>query len=156
MTPAARHGTRRSLTLRFVRQRRRGECGLCCLAMVLRSQGVKTAMRELRALASHTGNPVSAATLVDIASRFGVRMVGVSGSLRAIAKLDRPAILHLENYRVGHYIVLAAADQLFTVADPLVGWCILTSDQLDNRYSGVALVLADRGGRARQIQRRSA
>lgn len=116
------------------------ECGLACLAMVASYYGHALDLNEVRHRFRISLKGTTLKNLVVFA-----RSLGLSGrSLRLepaqLGKLQCPAILHFD---MNHFVVLKELRGTQAVIhDPALGIRQISADQLDSRFTGVALELS--------------
>lgn len=133
------------------------DCGPACLAMVLGAFGRHVTVKELREEVRAFRDGSSAAALVQLAERYGLRAEGFSAEISDLRFLPLPAILH---WRFNHFVVLEKLKPRGAViVDPASGRRWAPREELEEAFTGVALAfepteafVAD-GARARPWRR---
>jgi ATP-binding cassette, subfamily B, bacterial len=122
----------------FVAQHSNVECGVACLTMVLAYHGKHVPREELRAVLGPTRDGVRAAHLLRAARHFGLCARGVKAELGALGHVPRGSVLH---WKLNHYVVLQAVGKGYIdIVDPARGPRRVLRDELDDSFSGVALI----------------
>ena len=129
----------------YVAQAAATDCGAACIAMVLGSFGRATGLSEVRDATGISRHGTSALTLLDAAGHFGLRGRGVQiedpDDLRF---LPPGAILH---WRFSHFVVFERMGRKGAwVVDPANGRLLVSRQELDDAFTGVALVLEPSDG----------
>ena len=124
----------------FVQQLTATECGVACLAMVLGYHGRELGREEVRDVLSAGRNGTSARDLLKAADHYGLRGRGVKIKIEALEYMRPGTILHWE---LNHYVVF---DRLLPgggaeILDPAVGRRRVSAAELDQAFTGIALIL---------------
>ncbi len=115
------------------------ECGIACLAMVAAHFGHRETLREYRSKFRVSQRGTTLANLRSYAERLGFQGRAVRLELDELSLLRRPAILHWE---FDHFVVLAGVSRKkVRIIDPAVGERRLPLDEVDGKFTGVALEL---------------
>lgn len=115
------------------------ECGIACLAMVAAHFGHNETLREYRSKFRVSQRGTTLANLRSYAERLGFQSRAVRLDLEELSLLRRPAILHWE---FDHFVVLAGVSKRkVRIIDPAVGERRLSHDEVDGKFTGVALEL---------------
>lgn len=129
----------RSRTIPFVAQLTATECGAACLAMVLGYHGKEVPLDELRSSMDVGRDGLTAHTILRAAERYGLRGRGVSLDLGDLHHLDRGTILH---WGFAHFVVLDRVGKGWaSIVDPVSGRRRVRFSELDEQFTGVALLL---------------
>lgn len=114
------------------------DCGAAALLMVLRYYGCHVSLEEIRAASSASRDGSNAASMIIAAREYGLQSSGYKVSADRVAELPLPCILHWNN---NHFVVLdeIRKDKVW-INDPAQGRRVLTREELNAHYSGVALV----------------
>jgi ATP-binding cassette subfamily B protein len=135
----------------FVRQLDGSDCGVACLASVVRFYGGYTALEQLRDLSGTSQQGTTLLGLHQAAGQLGF----VAKGLRAdsIAQLQEslaaPVILHVrlgegpQEHHLNHFLVCyrwEPARQRFVIGDPASGILDYTVDELDQRWASKTLL----------------
>ena len=137
----------------FVAQSGEADCGAACLAMVVRFHGRRIGIGWLRDL---VGSGTGGATMLDLAKAgetLGMVARGIAVSLDGLRSLSPPVILHWQG---GHYVVLFDFDgRRAIIGDPAVGIRRVARSEIEDKWSGTALVLEPTEAFAELPQERS-
>jgi ATP-binding cassette, subfamily B, bacterial CvaB/MchF/RaxB len=115
------------------------ECGLACLAMVASSHGHSLDLNEIRHRFHVSLKGTTLKDLVSFARTLGFSARALRLEPAALDRLHCPAILHLD---MNHFVVLKEMrGQNAIVHDPALGRRRFSADQLDRRFTGIALEL---------------
>jgi ABC-type transport system involved in cytochrome bd biosynthesis fused ATPase/permease subunit len=129
----------RKPALQWVRPDSPAECGVCCLAMVVRYHGVPIALDDLRARMKTGRDGTNALHLMEVAEELGFTSHGIGIGAESIATLKVPAILHWEGM---HFVVLESAERgEIWVVDPVAGRRRVEAATFAKQFSGTAIVL---------------
>jgi ATP-binding cassette subfamily B protein len=131
-------GSKRFGSIPYVQQLSATECGVACLAMVLRYYGKVVPVDELREVAVSARDTTNAQALIETARLYGLRGRAVTLDLRQLECLDRGAILH---WNFSHFVVLdkIARDNV-QIVDPARGRWRVPMEQFRRSFTGVALL----------------
>jgi ATP-binding cassette, subfamily B, bacterial len=139
---------RRPARVPYLPQMEAAECGVACLAMVLRSFGASYTLAELRARCDVGRDGVSAAKLFRAAQSLGLVVKATRVDLAGLTRQAFPAIAHWE---FNHFVVVTGIDQHgATVVDPATGERHVSNAELSRAFTGVLLTFA----RGEQFQER--
>ncbi len=124
----------------YVQQMSATECGAACLTMALAWFGKHVPLAEVRQVAGVDRDGATALSILHAARWYGLRARGVKLELEGLAYLDRGAILHWE---FSHFVVF---DRLrkdgVEIVDPASGRRVVSFDQFNHSFTGVALALS--------------
>ncbi len=124
----------------YVQQMSQTECGAACLTMALAWFGKHAPLAEVRQVAGADRDGATALSILHAARWYGLRARGVKLELEGLPYLDRGAILHWE---FSHFVVF---DQLrkdgVEIVDPASGRRVVSFDQFNRSFTGVALALS--------------
>ncbi|GAA2832078.1 peptidase domain-containing ABC transporter [Crossiella cryophila] len=129
----------RTRRIRVELQNTNAECGLVCLAMILSSHGCEISSQELRDRLGTGRDGTSALELLRVAREWGLRAEARRVEPADLSTMDTPLILH---WNFSHFVVLErfAADRI-TIVDPASGRRVVSAEEFDRSFTGVALVL---------------
>lgn len=123
-----------------MRQTEPTECGLACLAMVLRHHDHYASLIRLRTLfpvAADAG--MSMFELARCARQFGFAPRALQGSVEQLKTVTMPAILHWHGH---HFVVLVRASaRRIRIHDPALGTLDYTLDEARKLFTGFVLEL---------------
>lgn len=124
----------------YVPQLEMAECGVACLAMVLRYLGAAVPLAELRLACGVSRNGATVAAIVAAAKQYGVRARAVKVGVRALPRLQAPAVLH---WNFNHFVVLERASARgATIVDPASGRRRVSPLELQQSCTGVAITFS--------------
>jgi ATP-binding cassette subfamily B protein len=124
----------------FIPQLEVAECGAASLAMVLAYHGHHAPLAEVREGCSVSRDGTNAYDLLDTAKRYGLDTDAVRAEADDLRLLPLPAILHWQGR---HFVVLERVTRGGAViVDPGSGVARLTRRELDEAFSGIALLFA--------------
>lgn len=115
------------------------ECGLACLAMVASAHGHRIDINEIRHRFHVSIKGTTLHDVVAFARALGLTARALRLELTALPRVRCPAILHMD---MNHFVVLKemrGTDAI--IHDPASGIRRLTREQLDRRFTGIALEL---------------
>ena len=113
------------------------ECGAACLAMVLGYHGRATRVAEVREATGVGRDGLSAGTIVEAASVYGLRMKAFALQPADFAKVPMPAIVHWD---FEHFVVVERwTPKRITIVDPGTGRRTIDAEEFSNRFTGVVL-----------------
>ncbi len=144
----------RSTALRvpFIPQMEAVECGAASLAMVLAAHGRHVPLVTLRQACGVSRDGANALSLLRAAREEGLEAEAVKVEAEHLHDLPLPAILH---WNFNHFLVLERVTaQGALLVDPALGRRRATRVELDQAFTGVALVFAPDEGFQPQPRRR--
>ena len=113
------------------------ECGAASLASVLAHFGLWVPLTELRDKCEVSRDGSTAAGIFRAARHYGLECVGRSAQVRHLKKMPMPLILFWE---YNHFLILEGFDRdRFYLNDPSTGRRILSADEFERGFSGIAL-----------------
>ena len=123
----------------FVQQLIATECGLACLAMVLRYHGKDVGIDQLRASGGPGRDGLTALNLLDLARDHGLRGRGFRVEMEDLDVLDAGSILH---WNFKHFVVFEAlARGGVRIVDPAFGRRFVPLEEFRTSFTGVVLAL---------------
>lgn len=123
----------------YEQQVQQSECGLACLAAILKMLGSKRDLRSLRHSfdASSRGSDLN--YLKEVAAKLGFQSRALKLTKKDVKDLKVPAIIH---WNFDHFVVLKKIKgKRFHIFDPAIGNRILDYDRFFQSFTGVALEL---------------
>jgi ATP-binding cassette, subfamily B, bacterial len=116
------------------------DCGVACLAMVLRHHGRDVTLSECHRRAGVGRDGTTLRTLVRTARSYGLQVTALHVEPSGLGRLALPAIAHWED---AHYVVLEKLSEgRASIVDPAVGRRSLGGDELAEGLTGAVLELA--------------
>lgn len=121
----------------YVPQLVQTECGMCCVAMILRYYGNHESLNVLRDFFEVGRDGLSVKTLKDALITYGFESKIFKAPTEALKLLESPSIVFWDDV---HYIVLEKIvnDNVYIV-DPATGRKKLSLDEFNEKYSGIVL-----------------
>ena len=115
------------------------ECGAACLAMVLNYYRCKISIAEVGEHCQAGRDGLSALNIVQAARDYGLQVRAVTLEENDFRRIRLPAIVHWE---FNHFIVVERwSSNDVDVVDPAVGHRHLTSEEFNDGFTGVVLML---------------
>lgn len=143
-----------SRSVRLVRQRKPGDCGIAALAMVLRFHRLPVALRRLRDECGVSSRGSSAVALVESARKHGLNAQTFKLDIDALPRVAVPAILHI---RPGHFVVMERTTQDYVdLLDPALGRFRMPMRRLARSFTGIVVVISPRQRPLIRAERRAA
>jgi len=122
-----------------VHQAEAAECGVACLAMVASFHGYETDLVHLRQRFRVSNHGTTLKSLIDMAGRLQLTGRALKLNTDSVRGLQLPCILHWD---LGHFVVLKSlANRKATIHDPASGERVLTREEFDKHFTGIALEL---------------
>ncbi len=113
------------------------ECGAACLAMVLADHGLWLTLEEVRFQCGTSRDGVSARSLIDAGSHFGLEGCVFHREPETLSDLPMPQIVH---WNFDHFVVLERVSRnKFTIIDPAYGRKKLTRAEFGRSFTGLTL-----------------
>ncbi len=114
------------------------ECGMACVAMIMRSHGYGVTMKALRDQLEVGRDGLSLQDLRYLLSSHGYEVKAFRGSVKALQNATLPAICL---WRDNHFVVLEKVTRgRYRVVDPASGSVTLSQEEFERDYSGVVVV----------------
>jgi ATP-binding cassette, subfamily B, bacterial len=100
------------------------DCGPSCLRIIAKYYGKNISLQKLRDIAGINREGVSLLGISEAAEKIGFRSTGIKLTLKQLAEIDLPVILH---WNQNHFVVLyKVKNNQYHVADPAKGLIIYT------------------------------
>jgi ATP-binding cassette subfamily B protein len=123
----------------------KSDCGLAVLATMLSVLGKPTTLGDI---GSGIAVPERGLSMLDLQGAASQHSLQLEGVLDRRKRLDRwlfPWIAHIADGAWQHYVLVEnVREMLVTVADPATGRVTMEARQFSRRWSGRALVIANR------------
>ncbi|TWU13581.1 Toxin RTX-I translocation ATP-binding protein [Symmachiella macrocystis] len=121
----------------YIPQHEEVDCGAASLAMITAHHGRPVGVSRLRDLAGVSTMGASLTQLIHAAHEVGYETRSLKLTADRLPKLQLPAVLFWQGY---HYVVLYALNENYAyIADPAMGKCRVTLEELETQFSGFAL-----------------
>ena len=128
--------------LRHIPQHQQSECGLACLAMIADYHGLRMDLAVTRSQAGDAGRGHTLRALMEAAERLGMGGRPLRLEMEELGKLKLPCVLH---WNLDHFVVLGEVRKgRALILDPARERRWWRFEQLDSRFTGVALELSPR------------
>lgn len=125
--------------LPVVHQTEAAECGLACLAMIASFHGYETNLAHLRQRIQISSHGTNLKNLIDMAARLHLAGRALKLDSDSLGGLQLPCILHWD---MNHFVVLKAVkNRKAIIHDPASGERVLTKEEFDKHFTGIALEL---------------
>ncbi|MCY4476418.1 MAG: peptidase domain-containing ABC transporter [Gammaproteobacteria bacterium] len=123
-------------------QQQQSECGLACLAMIADFHGMRMDLSAARSFTGESGRGHTLRTLMEAAERLGLAGRPLRLEINELGKLKLPCLLH---WNLDHFVVLGdVRKDRALILDPARERRWFNFEQLDSRFTGVALELVPR------------
>lgn len=122
----------------YVEQESITECGLCCIAMILRFYGSYYTLAELREYISIGRDGTNFTQLKNLLETFNFNTKGLKCTVDILYKVKLPAIIFWENR---HFVILESiSKKKAVIIDPNFGRRTVQISEFMNNYSGYILL----------------
>ena len=113
------------------------DCGLACVAMIAAHYGQVTSVRKLGEKIGIKFDTLSAHDIVRLLETMNMNSRVLRLEPEEIPDLNTPCILH---WKMNHFVVLeSVCDGRLTIVDPAVGKRIISREEVNRFFTGVAL-----------------
>lgn len=128
----------------IVRQQGKADCGVACLASVIKFYGGDTSLERLRELSGTSKQGTTLLGLYNTARHLGFDADGMEAdTVDNLREISHPAILHvtLDN-KFLHYLVFYGFDEnnRAIIGDPAEGLVLYSKDELNNAWQSKSLL----------------
>ncbi|ACM60213.1 ABC-type bacteriocin/lantibiotic exporter with double-glycine peptidase domain [Caldicellulosiruptor bescii] len=121
----------------YVEQLQQAECGLCCVAMILRYYGSYFTLNNLREYLDIGRDGTTIRQLVNLMNKLNLKTKLYECSTEGLYYIELPAILFWEQR---HFVILERIDEKYAyIVDPACGRRKLTVSELSSLYSNYAI-----------------
>lgn len=121
-------------------QTERSECGLACLAAISSFYGAEVSLQTLRQKFFVPSRGLNLKQIREIAAAMNLIGRAIRCELDELNNIATPAILH---WGMNHFVVLRKVNKnKFTIWDPALGESKITSSEISEKFTGVALELS--------------
>jgi len=125
--------------LPVIYQTESAECGLACLAMIASFHGYETDLAHLRQRIQVSNHGTNLKSLIDMAARLHLAARPLKLDSDSVGGLQLPCILHWD---LSHFVVLKSVkSRKAIIHDPASGERVLTKEEFDKHFTGIALEL---------------
>ena len=137
----------KELKKQWIQQHDQSDCGVACLASVIRYFGGESSLEKLREKSGTTKSGTTLLGLYQAAPKFGLIAEPYEADIPNLKKQTDPCILHIvkENH-LQHYVVCYGFDgDGFLISDPAEGVKKWSKNELKNVWRSKALLLLKKG-----------
>jgi ATP-binding cassette subfamily B protein len=137
----------KELKKQWIQQHDQSDCGVACLASVIRYFGGESTLEKLREKSGTTKSGTTLLGLYQAAPKFGLIAEPYEADIPNLEKQTDPCILHIvkENH-LQHYVVCYGFDgDGFLISDPAEGVKKWSKNELKNVWRSKALLLLKKG-----------
>lgn len=145
----------------YVRQKDRSDCGVCCLATIIRYFGGIADLERLRELSGTSPQGTTLLGLQQAAVASGFNAIGYKSTVSVLKQIDSPAIIHITQDGYNHYVALLGyVNNQLLIADPATGVAKWPVSRLERQWSSRSLLVVQptpgfrRAKPVRQTQKR--
>jgi len=137
----------KSLEKYWIQQHDQSDCGVACLASIIRFFGGDSSLEKLREESGTTKSGTTLLGLFQSAPKFGLTAEAYEADIPNLKKQADPCILHIvkENH-LQHYVVCYGFDgDVFLISDPAEGVMVWSGEKLESLWKSKALLLVKKG-----------
>ena len=137
----------RKIKRSYVRQQDQSDCGVACLAALIKYFGGDISLEKLREESGTTQTGTTLLGLYQAAPKFGLVAGAYEADIPNLMKQNDPCILHIvkENY-LQHYVICYGYDgESFMISDPAEGVMKWSVEELKSVWESKALMLIRKG-----------
>lgn len=127
----------------FLQQRDQSDCGVACLASVVRFRGGEEKLQRLREMSGTSKQGTTLLGLYQAAKKIGLQAEAFEADLKNLKEQADPCILHIiKGGQLQHYVTCYGFDNgRFLISDPAVGVTFYTPEELEKVWQSKALLL---------------
>ena len=127
----------------LILQSEMAECGLASMAMIACYYGHKLDMAAMRKRFSASLKGMNLQQLIELGDSLGLASRALQCPIEEVHKLVTPCILHWD---LNHFVVLTklsgkGKSARFSINDPAIGKCTLTTEEFSQHFTGICLEL---------------
>ncbi len=138
--------------MRIILQSENSECGLVSLAMIASHFGLQVDVPNMRARYPVSLKGTNLQGISQLANEIGLETRAIRCEIDDLAELKLPAILH---WKMTHFVVLVKCKKnKYVLHDPAYGKVVVSRDEIDKCFTGVALEAWPGSSFVKQDQRR--
>ncbi|MBL4655444.1 MAG: peptidase domain-containing ABC transporter, partial [Bacteroidia bacterium] len=126
----------------FVRQQDQSDCGVACLATLIKYYGGHVKLERLREISGTDSRGTTLLGLCQAGPEIGLDTEGYEADIKNLKEIKEPCILNvLIDNQLMHYVVCYGyKDEKFLIGDPAKGILEFTPDDLDEIWRSKALL----------------
>ena len=127
----------------FIRQRDQSDCGVACLASILKYYEANVSLEKLRELSGTGKSGSTLLGLMQASKEIGLDAEGFEAEIQHLKTLEHIAILHVViDRKMQHYVVLFGYNnEMFQIFDPAKGFLRMTEEGLSKIWQSKTLLL---------------
>ena len=128
----------------FVNQKSINDCGIACLAMILKLNNIKVSLEEMKKELKISKEGVSAYEIIKYSKDKNLDAVGYKNI--EISDLKAPCIIHLANENnTQHFVVfLKEYKNKVLIADPSSKIMYVNKEDLERKYTRIAILFEEK------------
>lgn len=124
----------------YVEQMQQTECGLCCVAMILRYYRSYESLSNLRNLMEAGRDGLRLNEIKELLESLNLNSKAYKTNTEGLLKINSPCILYWNN---NHFVVLEKSNKkYFYIVDPAVGRKKVTIQEMSDNFSGIVLIVS--------------
>lgn len=137
----------KSLRKSWIRQLDQSDCGVACLASIIRYYGGETSLEKLREKSGTTKSGTTLLGLFQAAPEFGLIAEAYETDIPNLKKQENPCILHIikENHLQHYVICYGFVEDAFLISDPAEGVKKWSEKELASVWESKTLLLIKKG-----------
>lgn len=122
----------------YVEQLQQTECGLCCVAMILRYYKSYESLSTLRNLMEAGRDGLRLSEVKELLDKLNFNSKAYKTTVEGLLMIDSPCILHWND---NHFVVLEKTNKkYFYIVDPAMGRKRVTYDEVVRSFTGIVLI----------------
>lgn len=139
--------TIKGLKKQWIQQHDQSDCGVACMASVIRYFGGEASLEKLREESGTTKTGTTLLGLFQAAPKFGLIAEPYEADIPNLKKQTNPCILHIiKEKHLQHYVVCYGFDEdAFLISDPAEGVKKWSEEELEPVWESKALLLIKKG-----------
>lgn len=127
----------------FIHQRDQSDCGVACLASLVKFFDGEAKIERLRELSGTTKQGTTLLGLFQAANQIGLEAEAFEADIENLKQVESPCILHIiKDQKLQHYVICYGHEEgNFLISDPAVGVKTISEEKLDEQWQSKALLL---------------
>ncbi len=139
------HMVKKTAMKTLVHQRDQSDCGVACLASIIRYYGGQAELERLRELSGTSRQGTTLLGLYQAAKEFHLKAGAYESNIDHLKKFSSPTIIHvIKDKHLLHYIICYAyKNGRFIIGDPSCGVSEYTPEELESIWESKSLLLLE-------------
>ncbi len=139
------HTVKKAAMKTLVHQRDQSDCGVACLASIIRYYGGQAELERLRELSGTSRQGTTLLGLYQAAKEFHLKTGAYESNIEHLKNFSSPAIIHvIKDKHLLHYIICYAyKNGRFIIGDPSCGVSEYTPEELESIWESKSLLLLE-------------